>query len=189
MVSKNKGKDVVLSRQPCYSFGRRTKDPFGEPARGQRKRVAQPGCNRQSSPLPGPPAAPEGPPVVSYASGIEELRTKFASRSFSIGQRRPAAYLPAAQGPAPTCYSPRRPGEALQRGTSFGTGHQGTVPASHATGAATDGAARACSPPPSSYSPQTAATLPRAASFTFGSRRTWRDPAAAVPGPGAYDLE
>lgn len=55
------------------------------------------------------------------------------------------AYLPRVDTfAAPTSYSSRRPGDGLQRGTSFsrGRGHQGTVPASHATGAATDGLGR-----------------------------------------------
>lgn len=55
------------------------------------------------------------------------------------------AYLPRVDTfVGPTSYSPRRAGDSLQRGTSFSRsrGHQGTVPASHAKGAATDGLGR-----------------------------------------------
>lgn len=81
----------------------------------------------------------------AYCPERAERLTRPASPGAAMHPRLDPAYLPRVDTfAAPTSYSPRRPGDSLQRGTSFsrGHGHLGTVPASHATGAATDGLGR-----------------------------------------------
>lgn len=97
------------------------------------------GCCPPSSPL----ATTHCP--GAYSPERAERLTRPVSPGAAMHPRLDPAYLRRVDTFAgPTSYSPRRAGDSLQRGTSFSRsrGHQGTVPASHATGAATDGLGR-----------------------------------------------
>lgn len=140
---------------------------------------------------------PRSPGPGAYSAARADSLTRPTSASPAMHAALEPAYLPRPSSPPPTAYSPTAPGSAgaLKRGWSFSRrGHAPPCPSSHATGAADDGVGvcvRPSSPPPGSYSPSKDATSGwrRAASFSFGARSAQRDPAAAVPGPGAYDLE
>ncbi|KAI7844559.1 hypothetical protein COHA_001917 [Chlorella ohadii] len=129
-------------------------------------------ASRRAAEVPGPGA---------YCPERAERLTRPASPGAAMHPRLDPAYLQRVDVFAsPTSYSPRRPGDGLQRGTSFsrGRGHQGTVPASHATCAATDGlASGSCGiTGPGSYSPKADLGKLRSVSFSFGQRTALRDP-------------
>lgn len=140
---------------------------------------------------------PRSPGPGAYSAARADSFTRPAAPAPAMHAALAPAYLPRPCSPPPTAYSPSAPSSAgaLKRGWSFSRrGHAPPCPSSHATGAADDGVqvcVRPSSPPPGSYSPSREATSGwrRAASFTMGGRRPLRDPAAQVPGPGAYDLE
>ncbi len=193
-----RGADIAAcskySQAPGGPFGSRTELP--PPTRHVPGPGAySPSClpNRADSRGPcftfhGAPEPLRGDPVPgpgSYNADKAVAATRPLGRAATMHPRLQAAYLPKVEaGPTATSYSPAKP--CVSRAASFsrGTGHRDMAAEPSSGGGSRE------SPAPTAYDAgyHDISQL-RSRSFTFGTRPALRDPTAAVPGPGAYQLE
>ena len=181
----NPGSNSKFSRSPAAGFGLRPEAP---PATH-----ANPGPGAYT--LPARPASPaysmsggttsrraaEAPGPGQYSPDQADCVTRPSSRAAALHIPLPPAFLPRIEvSPSPSSYSPKLPSSPLAPGYTFkgSVGHQLGAPA---------GAVH--SPAPTAYSPRGDVGKLRSVSYTFGVRPAMKNPAALLPGPGAYDLE